>query len=54
MTESGRYASLSDLAEAEHINRSYLRRILRLTLLAQDVVEARQEVELAEVMGRCR
>ena len=55
MIESGRYSSLTELADAEKINRSYLCRILRLTLLAPDVVEAivegRHEGQLAEVMG---
>ena len=40
MLESGEYASLTELAEAEKINRSYLSRVLRLTLLAPDIVEA--------------
>jgi len=40
MIESGRLASLTELADAEKINRAYLYRILRLTLLAPDVVEA--------------
>jgi len=40
MLESGRYASLRDLAKAEAINESYLGRILRLTLLSPTIVEA--------------
>jgi hypothetical protein len=40
MLESGEYASLTELAKAEKINRSYLSRVLRLTLLAPDIVEA--------------
>jgi hypothetical protein len=40
MLESGRYATLRDLAKAEAINESYLGRILRLTLLSPTVVEA--------------
>jgi hypothetical protein len=40
MLEAGQYASLTELAEAEKINRSYLSRVLRLTLLAPEVVEA--------------
>jgi hypothetical protein len=40
MLEEGRFATLTELAEAEKINRSYLCRILRLTLLAPDIVEA--------------
>ena len=31
MLESGRYASVTELAEAEKINQSYLCRVLRLT-----------------------
>ena len=38
--ESGRFASVAELAEAEKINQSYLCRVLRLTLLAPDIVEA--------------
>jgi len=33
MLESGEFNSISDLAAAEKINHSYVRRILRLTLL---------------------
>ena len=55
MIESGRYISLSELAAAEKFNHSYLCRILRLTLLAPDIVEAsvdgRRAVQMAEVMG---
>jgi hypothetical protein len=40
MLERGEYASLAELAEAKKINRSYLSRILRLTLLAPDIAEA--------------
>jgi hypothetical protein len=40
MLESGRYATLRDLAKAEAINESYLGRILRLTLLSPTIVEA--------------
>ena len=40
MLDSGRYASISDVAAAERIERDYLGRILRLTLLASDIVEA--------------
>jgi len=38
--ESGEKNSIADLAEAEKINKSYLSRILRLTLLAPDIVQA--------------
>jgi hypothetical protein len=40
MLESGEYASITELATAEKINQSYVCRVLRLTLLAPDVVEA--------------
>ena len=39
MLESGRYVSLTELAAAERINLSYMSRVLRLTLLAPDIVE---------------
>jgi hypothetical protein len=40
MLESGEYASSAELAKAEKVNDSYLSRILRLTLIAPDIVEA--------------
>jgi hypothetical protein len=40
MLESGRYATIRDLAKAEAINKSYLGRILRLTLLLPTIIEA--------------
>ena len=40
MLEDGRYASIAELAWAEKINASYACRVLRLTLLAPDIVEA--------------
>ena len=40
MLESGEYASSAELAKAEKVNDSYLSRILRLTLLAPDIIEA--------------
>ena len=39
MLESGDYATVRDLAQAESINESYLGRVLRLTLLAPKIVE---------------
>jgi hypothetical protein len=40
LLEEGRYASISEMARAERIDRGYLGRALRLTLLAPDIVEA--------------
>ena len=40
MLESGRFATINELAAAEKINSSYVSRVLRLTLLAPDIVEA--------------
>ncbi|WP_027285929.1 hypothetical protein [Rubritepida flocculans] len=39
LLDEGRYASITEMAEAEKIDRGYLGRILRLALLAPDVVE---------------
>lgn len=40
LLESGIHATLLDLARAEKINPSYVSRVLRLTLLAPEIVEA--------------
>lgn len=40
MLDEGRYASISEMAAAERIERGYLGTLLRLTLLAPDIVEA--------------
>ena len=54
--DTGRFQTLQDLAEAEKINPSYIARVLRLTLLAPDIVEAileeaqGPEVTLARVL----
>lgn len=40
MLDVGRYASISEMAAAERIERGYLGSLLRLTLLAPDIVEA--------------
>ena len=39
MLEEGRFGTLAELADAERISRSYVCRVLRLTLLAPDIVE---------------
>ncbi len=56
MIDADRYSTIADLAAQEGIAPSYLTRILRLTLLAPDIVEAildgkqRPEVTLAQLM----
>ena len=40
MLENGEYTSSAELAKAEKVNDSYLSRILRLTLIAPDIIEA--------------
>ena len=57
MLESGMVSTVGEIAAREKINKSYVSRILRLTLLAPDIVEAildgRQmpEVTLPVLMG---
>jgi len=50
MLENGEYATIREIANAEKINETYVGRVLRLTLLAPDIVEAilggRQPAEL--------
>ena len=56
MLESGEFATIAELAEREVIAPSYMTRVLRLTLLAPDTVEAildgrqRPEVTLAQML----
>ena len=40
MLDTGEYATINELAEREGIALSYLSRVLRLTLLAPDILEA--------------
>jgi hypothetical protein len=40
LIESGKYISSAELAKAEKVNDSYLSRILRVTLVAPDIIEA--------------
>ena len=40
MLETGAASSVSDIARQEKLNTSYVSRVLRLTLLAPDIVEA--------------
>ena len=54
MLDEGRFASVRELAEAKRLSLSYISRILRLTLLAPDIVERILEgpprPQLAELM----
>jgi len=56
MLESGEFTTIAELAEREGIAPSYMTRVLRLTLLAPDIVEAileeaqGPEVTLARVL----
>jgi hypothetical protein len=50
MIEAGRYGTIDELAAAEGINGSYVCRVLRLTLLAPDIVEAILDGREAEAM----
>ena len=56
MLESGAFTTINELAEHEGIAPSYMTRVLRLTLLAPDIVEAildgrqRQEVTLGRLL----
>jgi hypothetical protein len=40
MLDEGVYTSVSEIGDAENISKSYISRILRLALLAPDIVEA--------------
>lgn len=40
MLENGTHATIAEIAAAEKINETYIGRVLRLTLLAPDIIEA--------------
>ena len=40
LLETGDFATIEEIADAENINPSYVSRVLRMTLLAPDIVEA--------------
>jgi hypothetical protein len=54
MLDEGRFASVRELAEVERVGLSYVARILRLILLAPDIVErilnGRQALQLAQLL----
>ena len=51
MLNDGRYASISEMAATEKLDRGYLGRILQLTLLAPDIVEAHLDGRHAAELG---
>ena len=51
LLDEGRYASISEMAAAERIERGYLGTLLRLTLLAPDIVEAILDGRQPEELG---
>jgi hypothetical protein len=60
MLDEGGYATVSEIGDAENISKSYVSRILRLALLAPDIVEAilagrtDHGMMLERWSGRCR
>jgi hypothetical protein len=56
MLEDGKYATLGEISKAEKVNASYLSRVIRLSLLAPDVIEAildgrlREGVQLGDLL----
>jgi hypothetical protein len=51
LLDEGRYASISEMAAAERIERGYLGTLLRLTLLAPDLIEAILDGRQADGLG---
>jgi len=51
MLDAGRYASISEMAEAERIERGYLGSLLRLTLLAPDIIETILDGRASSTIG---
>ncbi|MBI1209257.1 MAG: hypothetical protein GC191_18470 [Azospirillum sp.] len=51
MLDSGKYASIRELAEAEKISDRYLARLLQLTLLAPDIIERILDGRLPKGIG---
>lgn len=51
MLDWGRYASVTEMAAAEKIDRGYLGRLLQLTLLAPHIVEAILDGRLPSAIG---
>ncbi len=51
LLDSGRYTSISEMAAAERVDRGYLGRILQLTLLAPEIVEAVLDGRQPAILG---
>jgi hypothetical protein len=51
MLDDGRYASISEMAEGEKLERGYLGSLLRLTLLAPDLIEAFLDGRASSTIG---
>ncbi|GGC68765.1 hypothetical protein GCM10011504_53340 [Siccirubricoccus deserti] len=51
MMEKGRYGTIDELAATEKINSSCVSRVLRLTLLAPDIVEAILDGQVPPALG---
>jgi hypothetical protein len=51
MLDDGRYASISEMAEAERLERGYLGGLLRLTLLAPAIVDAILDGRTSQSIG---
>ena len=51
MLDQGRYASISEMAVGEQIERGYLGTLLRLTLLAPDIVKAILDGRASSTIG---
>lgn len=51
LLDEGRYGSITEMAEAERIERGYLGSLLRLTLLAPDIIEAILKGGQPKVLG---
>ena len=55
LLEEGQYSSVVELADAEKINKSYVSRVLRLSLLAPPIIEAISMLQTPTTMAidRC-
>ena len=54
LLETGHFATIQEIAEAENINPSYISRLLRMTLLAPEIVEEILAGEQAEELTMAR